>query len=157
MSFKRYHVIFNACPGFRPSVSWKTYPHNWTFWLRNFEQSGSILQFYLSACWYCISCLSVPIWQSCNNSHYYCGCHLGRRRALLSKDCTSSIVVFYDALPLYFCNLGSNSAFLRWHVSINVQSRLPFFVALFVLPGYCAARNVLWVNSFDPKNRIRIT
>ena len=49
-------------------------------------QSGGVLQIYLSAGRYCISCLSVTIWQSCNNIHYFCGSHLGRRRALFSKN-----------------------------------------------------------------------
>ena len=45
MSFKTCHKIFNVCLGFRPLESWTTHPHIWTFWLGNFEQSGSVLQF----------------------------------------------------------------------------------------------------------------
>ena len=36
VSFKRYHGIFNVCPWFSATVSWKTYPYVWTFWLRIF-------------------------------------------------------------------------------------------------------------------------
>ena len=54
--------IFNVCPGFRSFMSWKTYPYVWTFWLWNSGQSGSVLQFYLSAGRYWVSCLSVTIW-----------------------------------------------------------------------------------------------
>ena len=54
--------IFNGWQWFRPFVSWKTYRYVCTVWLWNFEQSGSVLQFYLSAGRYCISCLSVTTW-----------------------------------------------------------------------------------------------
>ena len=62
ISFKKYQKIFNVCQGFRRFVSWMTYPYVWTFWLWNFEQSGSVLHFYLSVRGYCISCFSVVIW-----------------------------------------------------------------------------------------------
>ena len=47
ISLKRNDWIFHTGSWFRPFVSWKTYPNIWTFWFGNFEQSGSILQFYL--------------------------------------------------------------------------------------------------------------
>ena len=43
-------------------------------------------------------------------------------------------------LPLYFWNFGSNSVFLRWHMSVNVGSGLSF--GLFVLteqPSFCSS------------------
>ena len=48
VSFKRSHWIYNVCPRFGSFMSWKTYPYVWTCCLRNFEQFGSVLQFYLS-------------------------------------------------------------------------------------------------------------
>ena len=60
--YKKYHWLFNVCPWFRPCVSWKTWPYVWTFWLKNFEQSRSVPQFYWSISWYGVSCLSVTIW-----------------------------------------------------------------------------------------------
>ena len=47
VSFNKYHGIFNYCPWFWPFMPWKTYPNVWSFRSGNFEQSGSILQFYL--------------------------------------------------------------------------------------------------------------
>ena len=42
-SFESYHRIFNDCQWFRPFVSWKTYPYDWTLRLWNFEQWWCIL------------------------------------------------------------------------------------------------------------------
>ena len=39
-------------------MSWKTYPNVRTFRFRNFEQSGSILHFYLRIGKYCVNCFS---------------------------------------------------------------------------------------------------
>ena len=69
--------------------------------------------------------------------------HLGRTRALFSKNCIGSRVVFYNVppnttLPLYLCNLGSNSAFLRWHMSISV-AKWTFFLSL------CASRKTCFI------------
>ena len=61
-SFKKNDWIFHPGPRFRPFVPWKTYPFIWILWLWISEQSWSVLQFYLSAGWYCISCLSVRVW-----------------------------------------------------------------------------------------------
>ena len=82
------HDFCHWCPGRRIHI------YIWTLWLWNSEQSGSVFQFYLSVRGYCISCLSV--WQSCNNIHYLYFNHLGRRRALFSKNCIGSRAVFYN-------------------------------------------------------------
>ena len=52
--------------------------------LRKFQQSVSVLLVYLSLGRYCIS---VTIWQPCNNIHYFCGSSWKRRRALFGKNC----------------------------------------------------------------------
>ena len=91
-SFKRNQWILNVCPWLRPFMSWKTYPYTWTSWLWN---SGSILHLYLSVCWYGMGCLSITVWLTCNDIHYFCCRHLWRRRALFRDDCIGSRVVFY--------------------------------------------------------------
>ena len=96
--FRSKSTIFNDCPEIRSSVSWKTYPYVWTLWLRNCEQPGSVLRFYLSVGRCCISCLSVTIWQSCNNIHYFCGSHLDGRSAMFCKNCGGSRVVYYNVI-----------------------------------------------------------
>ena len=96
--FRSKSTIFNDCPGIRSFVSWKTYPYVWTFWLRNCEQPRSVLRFYLSVGRCCISCLSVTIWQSCNNIHYFCGSHLDGRSAMFCKNCGGSRVVYYNVI-----------------------------------------------------------
>ena len=57
---------------------------------------GASSNLHLGVGRYCISCLSVTIWYSCNNIHYLCGSHLGCRRALLSKNCVGTRVVCYN-------------------------------------------------------------
>ena len=82
--------------------------------------------FYLSVCWYCVSCLSIIVWWPGDHIHYFCCGHLRCRWVLFSENCKRSRVVFYNVTwgttrPLYFWNFGSNSAFLRCHMSINVE------------------------------------
>ena len=107
--FRSKSTIFNDCPGIRSFVSCKTYPYVWTFWLTNCEQPGSVIRFYLSVGRCCISCLSVTIWQSCNNIHYFCGSHLDGRSAMFCKNCGGSRVVYYNVITEhdsafeYFC------------------------------------------------------
>ena len=60
---------------------------------------------------YCISCLSVTIWKSCNNIHDFCDSHLWRRRTLLCENGVSSWIIFYNVprsttLPFVFPQLG---------------------------------------------------
>ena len=62
VSSKKFPRYLQLSLWFGPPVSWKTYPNIWTFRFRNFEQSGSILQFYVRPSRYCISCLSVTTW-----------------------------------------------------------------------------------------------
>ena len=59
---KRYPALLNFIPLFWPFVSWKAHPNIWTFRWGNFEQFGSILQFYLGISRYCVSCLSIATW-----------------------------------------------------------------------------------------------
>ena len=119
----------------------KTYPYVWTFWLRNFEQSGRILHFYIGRGRYCTSCLSVTICQSCNNIHLNC---VGSRVVVDNvKDDSGACTT----LPLYFCNFGSSSAFFEviyvqqcskvdFHVSL-CASRITIFLALDILQLWC--------------------
>ena len=131
--------IFNVWPRFGPFVSWRTYPFFWTLCLWNSEQPGSVLQFYLSVCWYDVSCLSITVLLSCNDIHDFCCCHLKRRWTLFRKDCIGSRVVFYTmsprstTRPLYFWNLGSNSAIFEM-TDVHPCSKVDFLLSL------CASR-----------------
>ena len=66
-----------------------------------FEQSWCILQFYLGACRYCISCLPVTIWQFCNYIHNFRRSHLWRRRPLLCEHSKSAWVIFDNVTTEY--------------------------------------------------------
>ena len=89
---------------------------------------------------YCISCLSVAIWQSCNIIHCFCGSHLGHRRALFSEDCIGSGVrpclysssVMLVLSPRFWGDICPS----MW------QSGLCF--CLFVLPEYASSRSWLF-------------
>ena len=73
-----------------------------------FQQFVSILHFNLGISWYCVCCLSIATWQSGDDIHDVGGGHLWCWWSLFSKYC------------LWSCwNLGSNSEFLRWQMSIN--------------------------------------
>ena len=80
-------------------MSWKTYPYVWTLWFGYFEQSGSILQCFLSVRRYCISCLFITTWTSRNNIHDFCSSHLRCRWALFSENCVGSRIVFRNVSP----------------------------------------------------------
>ena len=87
------------------------------------------------------ACPSQPSYLAIT-SMIFCNRHLGRRRALFSKNCVDSRVVFYNVsrcktLPFHFCNFGFNSAFFEWHMSINV-AKWTFLLSL------CAS----WITSF---------
>ena len=77
----------------------------WTFRFQNYEQSGSTLQFYLRKDRYCISCLSVTIWYSCDNVHYFCSSYLGR---IWTPQSSFTIPPRSTTRPLYVCNFDSN-------------------------------------------------
>ena len=104
---------------------------------------GSVLQSYLSESRHYITCLSVTIWQSGKDIHYFCCGHLWRRRALLSKDCIGSRAVFknvtseYDStfMLMKFC---SNSALLTCQMSINVAEWTFCLSALPEWPPFCS-------------------
>ena len=55
-----------------------------------------ILNLNLGVSRYCVGCLSCTVRWSCNDIHHFCGSHLGRRRALFSKNCMGSRVVSYN-------------------------------------------------------------
>ena len=93
ISFESSHWIFNVCPGFWPFVSWKTYPKIHRDILTEILSNlGASSIFTWVFCRYGVSCLSIAVWWSCHDIHYFCCCHLRRRRALLSKDCKGSRV-----------------------------------------------------------------
>ena len=94
ISFNKYHKVFNLPHEFGfPIMSWKTYPNIWKFRFGNFEQSGSILQFYLNVDRYCITpplvILQQRPWLLRQSS--------GTQTSPISvKNCWSSRVVFYN-------------------------------------------------------------
>ena len=111
--------------------------------LRHSEQSRSVLQSYLSVGRHYITCLSVTIWQSGKDIHYFCCGHLWRRRALFSTDCIRSRVVFKNVTLEYdstfiLLKFGSNSALLTCQMSINVAEWTFCLAALPEWPPFCS-------------------
>ena len=104
----------------------------------NFERSGSVLQFYLGVSRYGVGCLSVTVGQSCKKTSTTCAAVIWdadepfSAKTVWAPESSLTMSPRSTTLPLYFCNLGSSSAFLRWHVSISV-AKWTFFLSLFVL------------------------
>ena len=137
-SLKRNDWVFHTGPWFRPYVSWKAYPYVWTYWLRNFEQSWTILQFYLGVCWYRICCLSFTIRQFCSYIRDLCRSHLGRGRALLCENSTSACTLKF----LFHLRIFRVTCVHQWSkvdfsfVSLCLQDHLFFFASnFFQFPG----------------------
>ena len=89
---------------------------------------------------YCISSTSITTCKSCNHVHDFSNSHLGRKRACSARTCKGSRVVFYNvpsehgsASLCKIWNLGSNSTFFRWRLSIKKLNGLSFL-------SLCASR-----------------
>ena len=95
MSFKRKHWTSMFGHDVGHFLSWNTYLCIWTFWLWNFDQSGSILHLYLSVCWNGVSCLSIKVRWSFNDINYLL---LQSFVTQMSPDCLQS--------RLLQCHLG---------------------------------------------------
>ena len=98
--------------------------------------------FYLGIRWYCVCCLSIATWQSGDDIFDFCCCHLRCWWSLFGEYCIRSWVVFYnitsETRPLYLWCFASNSAFFKWHMSINnakwnCSARRPCFIDHFFL------------------------
>ena len=143
ISFMKNHWIFSVWPWFRSCVSWKTYPYVWTFWLWKFEQSGSVLEF-LPECMLIRRQLLVRRNLKVLQEH-----QLLLRRSFVTQaspvqwrlhrlqsrlsHCQHGV-----RLALYTSDFCSNSAFLRWQMSIN-EANWTFFLSLL-----CFENNLLF-------------
>ena len=122
---------------FWPFVSWKTYPNIWTFWFGNFEQSGSILQFYLcTRILHQLLVLSTTIWLSCNDVHHFCSSHLG------------NVVLRWVVFNFFFCSaeISCLSRLKLWNtvawvslVEFSWTSSFVVFLLSFAQPEYCVS------------------
>ena len=90
-----------------------------------FNNLGASSLFYLGISRYCVSCLSIATWQSGNDIHDFCRCHLWCWWSLFSKYCIRPRTILYNITSEYnstfvfFWCLASNSAFFKWLVSIS--------------------------------------
>ena len=83
---------------------------------------GILNNLYPSVCWYGVSCLSIATRQSGNDIHYFCDCHLRRRRAMFSKDCAGFRVVFYNVTSKH------DSSFVLLKCWSRFWAALPIYV-----------------------------
>ena len=118
-------------------VSWKTYSYIYRH--SDFGILSSLgASSNLSVRGYCISWLSVAIW---NNIHHFCGGHLRRRRALISKKLhglQSRLLPCHHGTRLCLCT----SVFwvLPLHLSVRVLGLVLLLDWLLVphpIPGAC--------------------
>ena len=68
--------------------------------------------FYLGISWYCVCCLSIAIWQSGDDIHDFCCCHLWCWWPLFSEYCVRPWIVFHQChlgVQLDLCILGALS------------------------------------------------
>ena len=74
------------------------------------------LPFYLEISRYCVTCLFVASWQSGNDIHDFCCCHLWYWWFLLDKYCIRSRIIFHNVVSEY----NSTFVFLMFCLQIDI-------------------------------------
>ena len=126
-----------------------TNPIVWTFRFWNFQYFVSIFHFHLGTSRYCVRCLSCASWQSGFDIHDFCCCQFVILMILVRwilHQIQNHLSQYRLGIQLDLCIFGafvSNSAFFKWHMSINdakwtvapdvlVSSKTSFLLLTFV-------------------------
>ena len=101
-----------------------------------FNNFGASSISYLGFSRFCVRCLSVATWQSGDDIHDFCCCHLWCWWSLFGKYCVKPFIVFHNITSEYnstfvFLVLCLQVGILQWQMSISeaIWTFAPFVLA----------------------------